>query len=160
VAGAALVDARNDGCDVVGALRVREEMAAIAEALQVVPASGVRVPDVNESACDRLTARGQDVARKPHLPGCIARLDERGAMRRSGFVERSGGLARRGLILAAGRLRLEVSAAGLGKTGPEVSGAICRSSGVALSWSGPRKKKPASSEPSLHKTSPSSMSAA
>ena len=32
-------------------------MAAIAEALQVVPASCVRVPDVNESACNRLIRR-------------------------------------------------------------------------------------------------------
>jgi hypothetical protein len=63
VAGAALINARDDGCDAVGAVCVREKMTAIAKALQVVSAPGVRVPDVDESACDWLAARGQDAAR-------------------------------------------------------------------------------------------------
>ena len=49
-------------------------MAALAEALQVVPAFGIRAPDVNESACDRLTARGQDVAAPATFTSAFSRL--------------------------------------------------------------------------------------
>jgi hypothetical protein len=76
----------------LAALRVSEDIAAIAEAAQVVVAAPVRVPDVDERACDRLAARRQDLSGEPHLWGGLSWLDERGTLRRLGFVKRSGGL--------------------------------------------------------------------
>src|SRR5436190_1228684 len=89
--GDAGIEARHDGAEQEASLVIGENVAAQAKAGIVVIAPHVGVPEIDESAWDRLACAGQNEAGKLDRLPRNARLAEITALRRSGFEEGSLG---------------------------------------------------------------------
>src|SRR4051794_11786136 len=96
---AAGIEARHDGAEQEASLVIGENVAAQAKAGIVVIAPHVGVPEIDESAWDRLACAGQNEAGKLDRLPRNARLAEITALRRSGFEEGSLGFSKCRLVV-------------------------------------------------------------
>src|SRR5262252_3126748 len=79
VAGASGVERRQDRAQAVAAVGVGKQMPAIAKADVVIVAALVGMPEVEESARDRLAGARENLPAELDRPCCAVRLDEIGA---------------------------------------------------------------------------------
>src|SRR4029453_2216779 len=103
------IEPRLDGAEAIAALRVGEDMAAIAEAAIVVVAALVRMPQIDERALDRTAAAREHVTCQLDRPTLAARLREVEALGRARAIERTLDLRqRRRIVVLAFRRRDEI----------------------------------------------------
>src|SRR5882762_8657297 len=105
VAGAPGIEARHDGAEGVAPLCVGEDVAAQTEALVVVFAAGVGMPQVNQRICDRAARAGEYHARKLDRAARDASLAQIAAPRRLRLEERPFSLRESWLVAVVARRR-------------------------------------------------------
>src|SRR5262245_10631388 len=104
VARAPGIESRHDGAEAVAAFRIREDMAAKAEAPVVVVPAIVGVPKLEQRARDRAATAGEHVTRKLGEPSAPGRHGQVETFRRARLEKRTLDLRqRRRVTVLAGR---------------------------------------------------------